>query len=104
MTVNERIKQLRMSKGWSVNKLANMAGISQAYLRDIELDNKKPSVEIVSLICGALEISLSTFFSYDREDSFANDPLVQKVYQLTSTQRKALSDFIDTLFMDQRKD
>lgn len=97
MTVNERITQLRTSKGWSVNKLANMAGISQAYLRDIELGNKKPSVEIVSLICGALKISLATFFSYDNEDILTQDPLIEKIYLMTPEQRKALATFIDTL-------
>lgn len=100
MTANERITQLRTLNGLSVNKLANMAGISQAYLRDVELGNKKPSVEIVSLICGALKISLSTFFSYDNEDIFTQDPLIQKIYLMTPKQRKALAAFIDTLSMD----
>ncbi|MCH5268335.1 MAG: helix-turn-helix transcriptional regulator [Lachnospiraceae bacterium] len=97
MTVNERITQLRVSKGWSVNKLANMAGISQAYLRDVELGNKKPSVEIISLICGALKISLATFFSYDNDNTFKQDPLIEKIYLMTPEQRKALAAFIDTL-------
>lgn len=100
MTVNERITQLRTSKGWSVNKLANMAGISQAYLRDIELGNKKPSVEIVALICGALKISLATFFSYDNKDMLKQDPLIEKIYLMTPKQRKALAAFIDTLSLN----
>lgn len=37
-----RIKELREKAGYTVNKLANLAGISQSYLRDIELGNKNP--------------------------------------------------------------
>ena len=37
MNVADRIKYFRQKNGITVNKLANMAGISQSYLRDIEL-------------------------------------------------------------------
>ena len=40
MDIGYLIKQFRTSKGYSVNKLANMSGISQSYLRDVELGNK----------------------------------------------------------------
>lgn len=48
MDIGERIIFLRTAKQYSVNKLANLAGISQSYLRDIELGNKNPTVEILS--------------------------------------------------------
>ena len=44
MNVGERIKELREKRGLTVNKLANLAGISQSYLRDVELGNKNPTV------------------------------------------------------------
>ena len=43
--VGARIKELRIKSGLTVNGLANKAGISQSYLRDIELGNKQPTVE-----------------------------------------------------------
>lgn len=36
MNIGERIAYFRSSKGLTVNKLANLSGISQSYLRDIE--------------------------------------------------------------------
>ena len=48
MNVGERIKELREKRGLTVNKLANLAGISQSYLRDVELGNKNPTVETLS--------------------------------------------------------
>ncbi len=42
METGKRITYFRTQKNYSVNKLANLAGISQSYLRDVELGNKNP--------------------------------------------------------------
>ncbi len=97
MDVGKRIAFFRTSKHYTVNKLATRSGISQSYLRDIELGNKNPTVEILSYICEALEISLREFFDVDEEMPFCNDPLLGKIYQLTQEQRKTLFDFLSTL-------
>ena len=41
MDVGKRIKHFREQKNYTINKLANKAGVSQNYLRDVELENKK---------------------------------------------------------------
>ena len=63
MNVGKRIIELRKTRGYTTNKLATRAGISQSYLRDIELGNKNPTVEMITLICDALDISLCAFFN-----------------------------------------
>lgn len=97
MNVGEKIKFLRTQKNITVNKLATQAGISQSFLRDVELGNKKLSVEYLSYICDALQISLKDFFDDDSVFSISNDPLVQRIYQLSSKQRDALLLFLNTL-------
>ncbi|HBI60973.1 MAG TPA: hypothetical protein DDY31_07150, partial [Lachnospiraceae bacterium] len=62
-------------KNYSVNKLANLAGISQSYLRDIKLGNKNPTVELLSWICEALELSLKDFFDEAYSENISNNPL-----------------------------
>ena len=62
MDVGKRIAYFRTAKHYTVNKLATLAGISQSYLRDIKLGKKNPTVEVLSYICEALEISLRDFF------------------------------------------
>ena len=96
MDVGARIKQLREMKGYSVNKLANKAGVSQTYLRDIELSSKNPTVAFISLLCDQLEISLKDFFNDTEETPFENEPLIQRIYQMTPLQREKLLDFINT--------
>jgi transcriptional regulator with XRE-family HTH domain len=97
MDVGERIKYFRTAKGYSVNKLANLSGISQSYVRDVELGNKNPTVEIISIICDTLNISLQEFFSDENSQSFLSDPLLAEIYSLNDRQRKALTCFLESL-------
>ena len=70
MDISKRIVQLREAKNMTTNKLANAAGISQSYLREIELGKKNPTVEVLSYLCDALKISLKDFFA-------ENNPKIQ---------------------------
>ena len=45
--VGARIKELRMAKGLSTNKLSNLAGLSQSYVRNLEAGKyDNPTVDI----------------------------------------------------------
>lgn len=91
--VGQRIKELRMQRGITVNALANLAGISQSFLRDIELGNKKPTVEYLEYICDALKISLSAFFEPSKEI----DTLEAAVRNLSPAQQASLLSFLKSL-------
>lgn len=90
--VSKRIRYFRTQRGLTVNALANLAGISQSYLRDIELGNKKPTVEYLEYICDALKISLATFFDESEEDE-----VTRLVSHLTDTQKKTLCEFLKSM-------
>lgn len=92
MNIAERIIELRQLNGISTNKLANKAGISQSYLRDIELGNKNPTVEILSYICFALNISLSDFFSVEKSNICT--PLLSAVEKLSQEEQMKLAEFL----------
>lgn len=95
--VGKRVSELRKRKNMSVNKLANLSGISQSYLRDIELGNKNPTVEIVYLICTTLGITLRDFFNDCEGTDFINDPLIERIYKLESNQRECLLAFLKSM-------
>lgn len=97
MEVGKRITHFRTAKHYTVNKLANLAGISQSYLRDVELGNKNPTVEVLSYICEALGISLHDFFDEETVGTLSTDPLLAAVYRLNTEQRSALTAFLNTL-------
>lgn len=94
--VGSRITFFRTQKGISTNKLANLAGISQSYLRDIELGNKNPTVEVVYILCQALDISLCQFFDDKCSETILEDPLINQIYKLNSEQKNSLLDFLKT--------
>lgn len=83
--VGARIVQLRQKKNITTNKLANMAGVSQSFLRDIELGNKKPTVETLSYICAALGVSLQSFFSCEED---ALQPFLLSALRLLNEQEQ----------------
>ena len=91
--VGARIKELRTERGLTVNGLANRAGISQSFLRDIELGNKQPTVEYLEYICDALKVSLVDFFDV-REDS---ERVVKLVSRMSAKQKLKLVEFLEEL-------
>ena len=97
MNVGERIRYFRTLKGYTTNKLANLAGISQSYLRDVELGNKNPTIETLSYVCDALNISLQDFFNENTQNAIQNDLLIEKIYQLSEEQRNALLVFLNSI-------
>ena len=97
MDVGKRITNLRASKGLTTTALAHKAGLAQSHLRDIELGNKNPTIETLSYICDALEISLAEFFAEETENSLMEDETLSTFYRLSAYQRKALLLFLKTM-------
>lgn len=92
MDVGKRIIELRERKNISTNKLANLAGVSQSYLRDLEMGQKNPTVEILSYICFALDISMQDFFAEPKNQV---DPyLISAIQLLDDEEQIKLSEFI----------
>jgi transcriptional regulator with XRE-family HTH domain len=77
MLVAERIIQLRTRKGYSTNKLAQLAEIGQSTLREIEIGKKSPNIVTLEKICQALDISLAEFFSEDHVNIVTHDTMAE---------------------------
>ena len=93
MEVGERIGELRVRAGFSQNKLAEWAGVSQTHLRRVELGQQDITVGHLQLICDALGVSLKEFFcaSDDAEE------LAVAVSNLTPRQKNLLIEFLKSL-------
>jgi len=97
MEIGKRIIALRETKGWSTNRLANQCGLSQSFLRSVELGEKGISVESLSLLCDALGISLKTFFDVPSQGDTPDDILLRQLDQLTPAQRVSLAGFLNAM-------
>jgi transcriptional regulator with XRE-family HTH domain len=92
--VGEFIRQQRQRSALSVRKLADLAGISNPYLSQIERGLRKPSADILKSVAKGLSISAETLYERaglmdDKErptvaDAIAND------LALTPKQKQAL--------------
>lgn len=97
MDVGKRICRLRESRGWTTNRLANNSGLSQSFLRAVELGEKGISVENLQLICDTLEVSMKQFFDLPENTDTADDVLLRQLGRLTQEQKRALSVFLETM-------
>ena len=83
MDLGQKIRQLREEKELSLNKLAEKAGISKAYLSQLENDlSKQPSAEILRKIASAFSMTIADLldqpvrvFAEDFEDEDIPDVL-----------------------------
>lgn len=61
--LGERIRGVRLSKGLSLKELAAQAGLSRAFVTQIERNQTSPSVASISRIAKALGVTLSELFA-----------------------------------------
>ncbi len=94
-----RLRELREAYGYSINGLSYRSGISQSYLRSIELQEKNNiSVEILFKITQELNISLSDFFSdYKPPVNKQVSSLDKKIHALSKEQQESLLRFLETI-------
>lgn len=98
MDVGRRITELREAQGLTTNRLSNLCGLSQSFVRSVELGEKGITVENLRLICDTLKISLRDFFDVPEEGACASsDQLLQMIEHLNARQRQALAAFLGTL-------
>lgn len=91
------IREQRRIAELSVRRLAELAGVSNPYLSQIERGLRKPSAEILQQIAKALEISSETLYvrAGILDEDFVNEPsdveaTIRRATELTADQKKAL--------------
>ena len=93
MEVSKRLITLRSQCGFTQNKLAELAGVSQSHLRRVELGQADITVSHLQLLCDALDISLKEFF--DVESNI--DEIDVAISRLSPKQKKLLVAFLESL-------
>lgn len=97
--LGDNIKAFRKEKGFSLNKLAKLAGMSPSYLSDLE-NNKSinPSMEKLNKLAELLEVKIEDFY---KEEPDEIDKLEQemkllycKIKNLSPSDRQKVLDII----------
>ena len=55
----ETLKNIRLCKGWSQEKLAFEAGVDRNYISLIELGQNSPTINVIFKLCRALEVTVA---------------------------------------------
>ena len=98
MNIGKRIAYFRKERKYSVNGLAMRSGVSQSYVRELELGHyENPTIEVLESLCGALGISLSEFFDEHKDLRTTNDSLIEEIALLNPAQREQLRQFLHIL-------
>lgn len=100
INVLERVTYYRLQKNWSEYQLAENSGLTQSTISSWYRKNMIPSIPSLDKLCNAFGISLSQFFSTDKENFSLTDlqrELLVESNRLTVKQQNALIKFIQTL-------
>jgi transcriptional regulator with XRE-family HTH domain len=57
--ISERLKQLRLERGWSLDDLAGRSGVSRATLSRLENSAISPTTSVLSKLCSAYGLTMS---------------------------------------------
>ena len=64
-SIGQKIREFRHSRGFTQEELAFRADISSVYLRQIEKNNRNPTVTTILKLCKALSIQPSDLFELE---------------------------------------
>jgi len=100
MTVQERIKELLNKKQWSKYKLAKEAGLYPTTVYDWFNDRHfTPDRQSIELVCAALNVSLSEFYSgVDENDLDEEQMLLLELFaKVPKNKRKVVFELLRNL-------
>lgn len=61
-----RIRELRKSRGWTIDHLADLTAYSRGYLSQLENEKRQPSAETLDTLAHALGVSVPDLYA-DRD-------------------------------------
>ena len=97
ITLGKRIREARMNKQYTQQRLAEEAGIGQMYLGEIERGTKMPSLKIFIKIMNTLDISADYVLRDDLAsgERYIYDEITEKLKGLSPRQRMAAAEILD---------
>jgi transcriptional regulator with XRE-family HTH domain len=84
--LGRRIRDLRKMRGWSQEKLGEMADLHPTYIGGIERGERNVAFENLIHIASAFGLTLSQFFDYQKGNKSRRDTL--KADMISSLQRR----------------
>lgn len=95
--LGKKLRQARQNKGYTQHTLAEIAGVGDVYLGEIERGVKMPSLNIFIKLIEALDISADYILRDELTSGkeYIYDEITQRLRNLTPKQRKTAADILD---------
>ena len=94
MDIIERIKELRDARGWSTNRLALEAELTQSTVAALlNKESSLPSLDTLTHLCDAFGITLAQFFLEDEQNelvSVQEKLLIEQYRKLPDKKKEAV--------------
>lgn len=99
MRIIDRIEEMRIKRGWSVYKLAELSGLSEKCIYNWHQRGSTPTVQALEGICDAFGITMSQLFAENNlvEMDAEMKALFDDWLLLTQEQREAVKVMIKTI-------
>ena len=101
--IGTRIATLRHQRRWTQEKLAELAGLSNNYISNIENHHSIPSLETLVKICAALEVTPDTILlgSAPQSAHYLEAELAELFSRCTPRERRSILRIL-TILIDER--
>ncbi|MGN0767764.1 MAG: helix-turn-helix domain-containing protein [Christensenellales bacterium] len=96
MKIVSKIDKIRKEKGWSVNKLATEAMLTQSTVANMFSSGSDPKIATLNSICEAFGMTMSEFF-YEGSDNGINPrdlTMLMEYNKLGEEEKKVIADLI----------
>lgn len=61
--LGQRVRDLRLQRGWSQEELGAQCGIDRTYVSGVERGVRNPTVTVVAALAAGLKVSIAELFS-----------------------------------------
>ncbi len=105
MTLGQRIRKLRLEKGWTQRQLEEQAGLESRNLTRYESDKVRPRLKSLKMLANALEVSVDELAAEDEEkaeERFQDKELLNQflaVEQMGEQDRMAIKRVIQAMII-----
>ena len=99
-SIGRKIREFRHHRGFTQEELAFRADISSVYLRQIEKDDRNPTISTVLKLCKALSIPPSELFELESplSPSSTEEQIVAFLYDKTEDEKKIALEILKSAF------
>lgn len=66
MSVDILIRKIRIEKGYTLDKLAKLSGLSKGHLSKIERGETRPTIDTLAIIALALKVEISILYKVNK--------------------------------------